>query len=117
MDPTKSGEPILSDRVLVNGSETTATLTARGQLRWSDLSLDVEKEVIGFSVEGSKIKIRIVVECTAGICCFAKPAMTRKNFTLEFSSDSSLHSWAQKLHEIIDALGKLLAIQCIVNIE
>ncbi|CAA2968755.1 sphingosine kinase 1-like isoform X1 [Olea europaea subsp. europaea] len=115
MDPTKSGEPILSDRVLVNGSETTATLTAGGQLRWSDLTLDVEKEVIGFSVEGSKIKIRIVVECTAGISCFAKPAMTRKNFTLEFSSDSSLHSWAQKLHEIIDALGRPKRLFIFVN--
>ncbi|KAL2495102.1 Sphingosine kinase 1 [Forsythia ovata] len=115
MDPTESGEPVLSDRVRVNGSVTTATFTSGGKLQWSDRSLDVEKEVLGFSVEGLKIKIRAVVECKAGICCFARPIIVRKSFTLEFSSDSSLRFWTQKLREILDALGRPKRLFIFVN--
>lgn len=104
MDP---GETVLSDRVRINDVATLVTLTAGGQLRWSGRCLEIEKEVLGFSVEGSRIKIRAVVESEAGICCCEnKIALLRKTFTFEPFSDESLRLWSQKLQELIDSLGK-----------
>nr|GLL24061.1 sphingosine kinase 1 isoform X1 [Ipomoea trifida] len=104
MDP---GETVLSDRVRINGIETPVTLTAAGQLRWSARSLWIEKEVLGFSVEGSRIKIRAAVISEAGICCCEnKTALLRKTFTLEPLSEESLRLWSQKLQEFIDSLGR-----------
>ncbi|XP_019162412.1 PREDICTED: sphingosine kinase 1 isoform X2 [Ipomoea nil] len=104
MDP---GETVLSDRVRINGIETPVTLTAGGQLRWPARCLWIEKQVLGFSVEGSLIKIRAVVESEAGICCCEnKTALLRKTFTLEPFSEESFRLWTQKLQEFIDSLGR-----------
>ncbi|KAK6149852.1 hypothetical protein DH2020_017377 [Rehmannia glutinosa] len=109
-------ECILSDQVKANGHITTATLFAGGQLRWADRRLDMEKQVIGFSAEGSKIKIRAVVEATAGICCSSgKPALIRKTFTLELLSNDSLRLWTQKLQEYLDSLGRPKRLFIFVN--
>ncbi|KAL6546666.1 hypothetical protein OROMI_022387 [Orobanche minor] len=109
-------EYILSDQVRANGRTTTATLSAEGQLRWAELRLDMEKQVLGFSVEGLKIKIRAVVEATAGICCSSgKQPLIRKNFTLELSSDDSVRLWTQKLQECLDSLGRPKRLFIFVN--
>ncbi|VFQ88996.1 unnamed protein product [Cuscuta campestris] len=63
------GETVLSDRVRIDGTVTQVTLTTGGQLRWTGRCLVIKKEVLGFSVEGSEIKIRAIVEKGAGICC------------------------------------------------
>ncbi|KAL6573932.1 hypothetical protein OROHE_001474 [Orobanche hederae] len=109
-------EYIVSDQVRANGRTTTATLSAEGQLRWAELRLDMEKQVLGFSVEGLKIKIRAVVEATAGICCSSgKQPLIRKNFTLELSSDDSVRLWTQKLQEYLDSLGRPKRLFIFVN--
>ncbi|KAK2977125.1 hypothetical protein RJ640_017649 [Escallonia rubra] len=116
MDQTDtSSEPILSDRIRVNGTVTTAQLTAAGVLRWFDggrrRSLDIEKNVIGFAAEGSRIRIRAIVENSSGIKCGAsKGSLTRKSFVLEPLTGGSLRPWSQKFQEYIDSFGKIWVI-------
>ncbi|XP_057512473.1 sphingosine kinase 1-like isoform X1 [Actinidia eriantha] len=119
MDQTGGGDPILSDRVLVNGVVTTATLTTGGGLRWSEggihRSLEVAREVLGFSIEGSRIKIRGAVE-NRGICCVGgSEAPARKTFVFEPLSEDSLKLWCQKLQEYIDSLGRPKRLLILVN--
>ncbi|GFQ01821.1 sphingosine kinase 1 [Phtheirospermum japonicum] len=107
---------ILSGQVRANGRTTTATLSSAGQLRWDERRLDVEKQVLGFSVDGSKIKIRAVVEATPGICCSSdKLPLIRKCFTLELLSDDSIPIWTQKLQEYLDSLGRPKRLFIFVN--
>ncbi|CAI9087604.1 OLC1v1021712C2 [Oldenlandia corymbosa var. corymbosa] len=109
-------EPMISDRVIINGVVKPMTLSAEGQLRWSDRSLDVEKEVLGFAVEGSKIKIRSVVETSAGFCCGdSRGSLTRKSFNFEPSSLDSLRVWCEKLQQYIDSLGRPKRLFVLVN--
>lgn len=110
-------ECLLSDQVGTNGHTTAATLSPGGQLSWGDRRLDIEKQVLGFSVDGFKIKIRAVVEAEAGAgicCCSGKSALIRKTFVLELLSSDSLRNWTQKLQEYLDSLGSffLLFLVC-----
>lgn len=112
-------ECILSDQVRTSGRTTTATLSAGGQLRWEDRGLDIEKQVLGFSVEGLKIKIRAAVEAEAeaGICCCSsKSSLIRKTFTLELLSNDSLRIWTQKLQEYLDSLGNFFEFLIIIRV-
>ncbi|GMP74843.1 hypothetical protein CsSME_00032122 [Camellia sinensis var. sinensis] len=121
MDQTEGESIILSDRVLVNGAVTPVTLTASGKLRWSggvgiQSCLAVEKEVLGFCTEGSRIKIRTVVESGDGICCFgSRGTPVRKTFAFETMSDELLGLWCQKLREYIDSLGRPKKLFVFVN--
>ncbi|KAL1560170.1 sphingosine kinase [Salvia divinorum] len=109
-------ECILSDQVRTNGHTTTATLSAAGQLRWEDHRLDIEKQVLGFSVDGLKIKFRAVVEAEAGICCCSsKSALIRKTLTLELLSNDSLRIWTEKLQDYLDSLGRPKRLFIFVN--
>lgn len=103
-------ECLLSDQVGTNGHTTAATLSPGGLLSWGDRRLDIEKQVLGFSVEGFKIKIRAVVEAEAEAgaaicCCSGKSTLIRKTFVLELLSSDSLRNWTQKLQEYLDSLG------------
>lgn len=111
MDQSEVGETILTDRVLVNGIVTPASLTAGGELRWSEngtqRSLKIEKQVLGFSIEGSEIKIKTVVESKGGIFCVeSRGSLVRKSFVFQPLSDDSLRIWCQKLQHYIDSLGR-----------
>ena len=107
MEQSRAPEALFSDRVKINGVVTLMTLTVNGQLRWSDRCLVVEKEILGFVVNGSKIKIRTIVETGAGICCGGnKGALVRKNFAFEPLSDDLLRLWCDNLQNYIDSLGK-----------
>lgn len=111
-------ECLLSDQVGTNGHTTAATLSPGGQLSWGDRRLDIEKQVLGFSVDGFKIKIRAVVEAEAGAgicCCSGKSALIRKTFVLELLSSDSLRNWTQKLQEYLDSLGRPKRLFIIVN--
>ncbi|XP_030960140.1 sphingosine kinase 1-like [Quercus lobata] len=113
-------QPIVSDRVIINGSETPLTLTADGKLRMRERGqrcLTVEKEVLGFVTEGSKIRIRAVVKGGgAGICCVAsKGALVRKDFVFQPLSNDSLNLWSQKLRQYIDSLGRPKRLFVFVN--
>ncbi|XP_041994914.1 sphingosine kinase 1-like [Salvia splendens] len=107
---------ILSDQVRTNGRTTTATLSTAGQLQWDYHRLDIEKQVLGFSVDGLKIKFRAVVEAEAGICCCtSKSALIRKTFTLELLSNDSLRIWTEKLQDYLDSLGRPKRLFVFVN--
>lgn len=101
--------PLVSDRVVVNGTVSPLTLSEAGELRWwegGQRCLAMEKEVLGFSTDGPKIKIRAVVQGGAGICCVAgRGTMVRKEFVFQLLSKDMQSLWCQKLREYIDSLG------------
>ena len=101
--------PMLSDRVLVNGTVIPLTFTGDGKLRWTGKGqrcLTVEKEVLGFALEGSRIRVKAVVGKRDGICCFGKRGdLVRHSFVFEPLSEDSLRLWSQKLRDYIDSLG------------
>ncbi|KAG4124128.1 hypothetical protein ERO13_D10G021400v2 [Gossypium hirsutum] len=101
--------PILSDQVLVNGTAVPLTLTGDGKLRFlgqRQRCLTVEKEVLGFAVEeGSRIRIKAVMEEREGICCCGNRGdLVRESFVFEPLSEDSLALWSQKLRDYIDSL-------------
>ncbi|XP_052478190.1 sphingosine kinase 1 isoform X2 [Gossypium raimondii] len=103
--------PILSDQVLVNGTAVPLTLTGDGKLRFlgkRQRCLTLEKEVLGFAVEeGSRIRIKAVVEEREGICCCGNRGdLVRESFVFEPLSEDSLALWSQKLRDYIDSLGR-----------
>ncbi|KAK3188101.1 hypothetical protein Dsin_027662 [Dipteronia sinensis] len=112
-------QAIMSDRVLVNGTITPLTLTGDGVLRWSgggQRSLTVEKEVLGFVAEGSRIRIRTVLEGGGGICCGeSSGGLVRKDFVFEPLSEDSQRLWCEKLREYIDSLGRPKRLLIFVN--
>lgn len=101
--------PILSDRVLVNGTVVPLTFTADGKLRWTGIGqgcLTVEKEVLGFTLEDSRIRVKAFVENREGICCFENRGdLVRQSFVFKPLSEDSLRLWSQKLRDYIDSLG------------
>lgn len=117
--PIITAAPILSDRVRVNGVETPVTFTAEeGILRWSENRLSIAKEVLGITVEDSKIKIRAIKEKDDGgiICCGGNTKGTvRRSYNLEMLTEDSLRIWSQKLQEFIDSLGRPKRLFVLVN--
>lgn len=104
----------LSDRVRVSGRITAMTLTGDGRLRWTDghqRSLTLEKQVLGFVVEGSKIRIRAVVDGRDEICCGGRAgSVVRKDFVFEPLSEDSKRLWCEKLRDFIDSFGKFMLL-------
>ncbi|XP_016477648.1 sphingosine kinase 1 isoform X2 [Nicotiana tabacum] len=109
--------PVLSDRVRINGVVTPVTLTAEGKLRWRENCLLIKKEVLGFLIKGSKIRIRAVKENGGGISCGGNTGVTvrRRSFTFEPLTQDSLRLWSQKLQEFIDSLGRPKRLFVFVN--
>ncbi|KAF8391407.1 hypothetical protein HHK36_023711 [Tetracentron sinense] len=109
----------INEQVRVNGALTAATLSDYGRIRWTesnDLCLTVEKEVIGFAVEGSRIRIRAFVESEIGLSCVGSRGIrVRKDFVFEPLSEDSQQLWCQKLQEFIDSLERPKRLFIIVN--
>uniref|UniRef100_A0A6N2KFS5 sphingosine kinase n=1 Tax=Salix viminalis TaxID=40686 RepID=A0A6N2KFS5_SALVM len=122
MENHQQDRSIISDQIKVNGNLTPLTLTTEGKLQWTteegQQSLTVEKEVLGFIIQGSKIIIKAVTEKRDGICIFGSAgggALVRKNFVFEPLSDESLHLWCQHLHDYINSLGRPKRLFILVN--
>ncbi|XVF40585.1 hypothetical protein PTKIN_Ptkin01aG0125700 [Pterospermum kingtungense] len=115
----KNLSPILSDRVLVNGTVILLTFTGDGKLRWTGKGqgcLTLEKDVLGFSLEASRIRVKTVVEKRDGICCVGKRGdLVRQSFVFEPLSEDSLLLWSQKLRDYIDSLGRPKRLLIFVN--
>ncbi|KAH9796745.1 Sphingosine kinase 1 [Citrus sinensis] len=112
-------QDILSDRVRVSGGITAMTLTGDGRLRWTDgpqRSLTLEKQVLGFVVEGNKIRIRAVVDGRDEICCGGSAgSVVRKDFVFEPLSEDSKRLWCEKLRDFIDSFGRPKRLYIFVN--
>lgn len=119
MDQPES-QPLISDRFLINGTLTSVDFCDDGKIRWSDGHTDrclaVEKEVLGFASEGSRIRIRAIVENGGGLCCVgSRGKLVRKDFVFEIASADSHRLWCQKLREYIDSLGRPKRLFVFVN--
>ncbi|PHT56019.1 hypothetical protein CQW23_04505 [Capsicum baccatum] len=116
MDRTDAGAPLLSDPVRISGDVVPMTLTAGGKLRWTDRCLSIEKDVLGFTVEGCHIKIRAVIESRAAICCGGDGGtLLRKTFTFEPLNEDSLRLWNQRLQSVFDSLGRPKRLFVLLN--
>lgn len=93
------------------------TLSTGGKkLSWPGRCLSVEKDVLGFTVEGSRIKINAVIERGPGICCAGSGgALLRKTFTFEPLSEDSIRLWNQRLQTVIDSLGRPRRLFILLN--
>lgn len=118
MDPENLSS-FISDRVLVYGKVVPLTLTRDGKLRWNHddrRCLNVEKEALGFTFEGSRIRVNVVVEKRDRILCFANMGgIGRQSFVFEPLSEESLTLWSQKLRDYIDSLGRPKRLLIFVN--
>lgn len=113
MDQSGDAEPVLNHSVLLpDGTVTPMILSADGWIRWSEKgqrSLSIEKEVLGFSMDGPKIRIKALLEDRGGYWCFgSNGALTRKEFVFQPLSEESRALWCLKLRECIDLLGKMM---------
>lgn len=113
------GEILISERILVNKIPTLVSFTSDGRIRWFDSAqrcVTLEKEVLGFTPEGSRIRIRAVAESGDGICCVGSGgALVRKDYVFEPLSDDSKRLWCQKLQEYIDSLGRPKSLFILMN--
>ncbi|XP_056863888.1 sphingosine kinase 1-like [Raphanus sativus] len=100
--------PLISDRVLINGVITPLTLTADGELQWTESALrksTTEKEILSFAVEGNKVKLKTLVERRGSICCGGSGGdYARKDFVFEPLYDESRKLWCDKLRQRLDSL-------------
>lgn len=100
---------IISDRVLVNGVVMPLTLSAEGELRWTESGRrksTVEKDILSFVVEGNKVRVKTLVERGGGFCCGVSGGVyARKDFVFEPLSNESRKLWSDKLHQHLESLG------------
>ncbi|XP_043808067.1 sphingosine kinase 1 isoform X2 [Manihot esculenta] len=120
MDQSESSpQSILSDRVTVNGTVTQLTLTADGKLRWTDRGqrcLTIEKEVLGFVIEGARIRIKAVVDSEDSIfCAGSKGTLVRKDFVFHPLNEDQQRIWFQHLRDYLDSLGRPKRLFVFVN--
>lgn len=105
--------PIISDRVRLNGTVTPLSLSEDGRLVWTDAGqrcLRFEKEVLGFTAEGSGVRIRAAVDLDGAGCCTGPGGggggrIVRKELVFEPLSAESFSLWCQKLQDYLDSLG------------
>ncbi|KAL2343965.1 hypothetical protein Fmac_005250 [Flemingia macrophylla] len=110
---------IISDRVNVNGTLTQLSLLADGRLWWPEggqRNLTIEKELLGFAVDGPNITLKTIVE-TADGCCggVTRGKLLRSDVVFRPSSDESHRLWCQKLREFIDSLERPKSLFVFVN--
>ncbi|XP_057537188.1 sphingosine kinase 1-like [Amaranthus tricolor] len=116
-----SSSVILSETVTLNGTQLPLTFNSNGTLQWIDLGnqkcLSLEKEVLGISLEGSRIILKCVVKTNNGgiLFCFPSEESARRKLVIEVSSNESLHVWFQKLREFLDSLGRPKRLFILVN--
>ncbi|XP_048490327.1 sphingosine kinase 1 isoform X2 [Beta vulgaris subsp. vulgaris] len=115
---------IISERVTLSGTLIPLVFNSDGTLRWieggHEKCLSLEKEVLGVSIEGSRIILKCAVKSSssssAGIlCCSSTEGLARKSLVLEASSHDSLHLWFQKLREFLHSLGRPKRLFVLVN--
>lgn len=121
--PEDDSSIIISERVTINGTLIPLTFYSDGTLRWRDggveKCLSLEKEVLGVSVQGSRIILKCaVVKGGVGggiLCCSPNEGLVRNSFVFGASSQDSLQLWFQKLREFIDSLGRPKRLFILVN--
>ncbi|KAJ4981051.1 hypothetical protein NE237_031888 [Protea cynaroides] len=116
------GETItqFEQQVRVNGKLTQVTLSSDGKFRMETghRPLNLEKELLGFNAEGSKITIRALVENRVDVHCVVcseAKGRERKDIVLETLTEESQRLWCQKLQAYIDSLDRPKRLFVIVN--
>jgi hypothetical protein len=110
---------IITGIVFIDGELAMLTLTADGELRWTEYGLrqylSMKKDVLGFIVEGKQIRVKAVVEKEAGgICCGQFGGdFVRKDFVFEPLIDQN--GWCYKLRQYLDSLGRPKRLLVFVN--
>lgn len=109
---------INSESITLNGTLIPLTFNSDGTLRWVDggneKCFSLEKEVLGVSMEDSRIILKCAVKNSGSgggiLYCSPTEDLVRKSLVLESSSQESLQIWFRKLREFIDSLGNFSLI-------
>ncbi|KAL2932047.1 Sphingosine kinase 1 [Bienertia sinuspersici] len=109
---------IMSENVTLNGTLSPLVFKSDGTLQWVDDGsakfLSLEKEVLGVSMEASRIILKCAVK--GGIlCCSSTVSLVRRSLVLEASSLDSLQLWYEKLLLFLDSLGRPKRLFVLVN--
>ncbi|XP_043698033.1 sphingosine kinase 1-like [Telopea speciosissima] len=121
MEGNEEESVTLFEQVRVNGKLTPVSLSSDGKLRWTEhrkRCLNLDKEVLGFTQEGSKITIRAFVENWFELHCVVCDEARgggRRDIVLEPLTEESQRLWCQKLQEYIDSLDRPKRLFIIVN--
>ncbi|KAG2332228.1 hypothetical protein Bca52824_003408 [Brassica carinata] len=101
---------LISDQVLINGVITPLTLTANGELQWTESGRrksTSEKEILSSVLERNKIRVKTLVERRGGgsTCCGGSGGdYARKYFVFEPLYDESRKLWCDKLRQQLHSL-------------
>lgn len=106
-------EVIIIDLVFIDGELGMVKLTADGVLEAIEYGepsryWTVKKDVLGFVVEGKKIRIKTVVEREEGICCCefgGDGDYSRRDFVFEPFSEDARNRFCFRLRRYLDSLG------------
>ncbi|KAG9149691.1 hypothetical protein Leryth_012414 [Lithospermum erythrorhizon] len=111
-----SSEAVVSSRVKVNGVEVTATLSPGGRLNFPGWSLAIDKEILSFTTQASKIIIKALIEKGAGITCgVSSQGHVRKTFVFDHVTKEAHEIWTRRLHHFIVSLGRPKRLFVFVN--
>lgn len=106
MDQQSSPAVIIIDMVFVDGEYAMVALTADGVLQSSEYGRrrcwTMKKDVLGFVVEGNKIRIKTVVERDEGIWC---GEFGRKDFVFEPFTEDARNRFCYRLRQYLDSIG------------
>ncbi|XP_050214395.1 sphingosine kinase 1 isoform X2 [Mercurialis annua] len=110
---------IISDQVTVNKTTTPLTLTADGKLRWTDRGqrcLTVEKQVLGFVIEGTKIRIKAILDKEDVISCGGTTdTLIRNDFVFQPQNEESQRVLCHHLRDYLDSLARPKRLLIFVN--
>ena len=72
----------------------------------SQRHLIVEKEVLGFVIEGNRIRIKAFLDKEVGICCGrSSGALVRTDFLFQPLNEDSQRVLCHRLRDYLDSLG------------
>ncbi|XP_010449043.1 PREDICTED: sphingosine kinase 2-like isoform X2 [Camelina sativa] len=117
-DQMISPTDIITGIVYIDGELAMLTLTADGELRSTENglrhSLSMKKDVLGFVVQGKRIRVKAVVEKDEGICCGRFSGdFVRKDLVFEPLIDQN--GWCDSLRQYLDSLGRPKRLLVFVN--
>lgn len=117
-EPTLDSAVIMSDQVIIDGKLTALSLHSDGNLRWvdsgKDRCLNLEKEVIGVSLEDSRVVVKCAVESGGGVVC-CKSMVKRTKFQFQPCSQDFRDIWFQKIREYLHSLDRPKRLFVLVN--
>eukprot|EP01018_Ginkgo_biloba_P022428 Gb_00257 [translate_table: standard] len=110
MDSSPPSDLLINEDLHLDGLNVTATLSSAGLIHWSGAksgSLVIHDDVLGFSREGSNIKLHAFKKQESNGWCGVSPGQrVRRDFCLSPGTEESCSNWCQCIRRCLDTLGR-----------